>query len=257
MLKRELILFVKNLRFLSAIAPRLVKLTGKSPFAIHPKHLLSGNSWFLPYLDSSDIVLDVGCGNGSNSLIAARKVRKVHGVDGNPKAVHLAAQICKKTKLTNFDFQNVDIERGLPFKNGAFDKVLLLDVLEHIHHRALLLSEIKRVLKKNGLFLLTVPNKNSSWKKMQRSVGLNSFTDADHKIEYSLSEIKKFLQHHCLTVVKTSLITLDTPLAPAIDLVGGISLSLYRQLDSWKRQKIKSRPEETSGYRVVCRYEKN
>jgi hypothetical protein len=46
-----------------SVGVRLVKLTGKRPYAIHPQHLVEQpwHDWYLPYLDRGDFVLDVGC----------------------------------------------------------------------------------------------------------------------------------------------------------------------------------------------------
>ena len=59
-----------------SVGVRLVKLTGKRPYAIHPKHLVEQpwHDWYLPYLAGSDFVLDVGCSNGAH-LVQARRRR--------------------------------------------------------------------------------------------------------------------------------------------------------------------------------------
>ena len=46
----------------------------------------------------------------------------------------------------------------LPFKDGYFSQVIILDVLEHIKDHEKALSEIHRVLKKNGRLAICVPN---------------------------------------------------------------------------------------------------
>ncbi len=45
----------------------------------------------------------------------------------------------------------------IPFDNGSFDSVICNQVLEHVFKPNLFLSEINRVLKREGIFLLTVP----------------------------------------------------------------------------------------------------
>jgi len=76
-----LVWLVKKSKALSAVAMRMVKLTGKSKYAIHPKHLIKiENPWYLKHIDKSDHVLDLGCNNGQHSLKVARKCKKVVGV---------------------------------------------------------------------------------------------------------------------------------------------------------------------------------
>jgi hypothetical protein len=48
-------------------------------------------------------------------------------------------------------------------------------------------------------------------------------------------------------------VVLDTPLAGAIDTLGGLSLGLYYRLSRWKREAALRRPEESTGFRVVAR----
>lgn len=47
---------------------------------------------------------------------------------------------------------------SLPFDDESFDVVCMLAVLEHLHYPLLMLKEIRRVLVKNGILLLTVPS---------------------------------------------------------------------------------------------------
>ena len=51
----------------------------------------------------------------------------------------------------------------LPFKNDSFAGVIASDVLEHVNHPALLMSEISRVLKPNGRLYLVVPLERAWW----------------------------------------------------------------------------------------------
>jgi len=46
----------------------------------------------------------------------------------------------------------------IPFKNNAFDLIIMLDTLEHVIDRNRALSEINRVLKPDGTAIITVPN---------------------------------------------------------------------------------------------------
>ncbi len=48
----------------------------------------------------------------------------------------------------------------LPFDDGAFDSVTILDVLEHVHEQARLLAELNRVLKDGGRLVVTVPGRH-------------------------------------------------------------------------------------------------
>lgn len=52
----------------------------------------------------------------------------------------------------------VDLNEYLPFKSGAFNGVNLIEVIEHIEHQAQLIREIARVMKKDGVVVISTPN---------------------------------------------------------------------------------------------------
>jgi ubiquinone/menaquinone biosynthesis C-methylase UbiE len=94
-------------------------------------------------------VLDVGCGFGAYGLAAERRGASMSvGLDISPEY--------KKSKLCLFVLADA---QALPFKDSCFDIVLMVEVLEHLPCEMEALREAKRVLKKKGLLLLTVPNK--------------------------------------------------------------------------------------------------
>jgi SAM-dependent methyltransferase len=89
--KKCFIKLILSSKKLSSISLHLVKLTGKSREKIHPKHLIPKNTaWFLEYLKNNDIILDIGCGNGQNSLKAAAKCRQVVGLEINQGQLPIA-----------------------------------------------------------------------------------------------------------------------------------------------------------------------
>ncbi|OGR44981.1 MAG: hypothetical protein A2X35_06185 [Elusimicrobia bacterium GWA2_61_42] len=99
-------------------------------------------------------VLDVGCGYGE-LLGAAAKVfpgAEFYGVDFSPDRVIAAS-------LSNVKTLKVDIEaERLPFPDNFFDAVFCTEVLEHLRAPAGCLGEIRRVVKKSGKVVFSVPN---------------------------------------------------------------------------------------------------
>lgn len=236
---------LKNLEWGSALACRLTQLTGKAPVPTHPKHLVDfGQLFYLPYLKKTDRVLDLGCHAGEHSFKATPKVKQVIGIDINL----LPHGHCPN----NVKFLVGDLEQKLPFASNQFTKVFFFAVLEHLKNRSQALREIYRVLKPQGQLFISVPNKNTAWKKLQRSVGLTGFSDPDHKLEFSRSQIISLLRHHQFSLVDIQATALDTPLSGLIDLVGGISLSLYRRLMLWKIAQGQKYPQNTVGFLIVA-----
>lgn len=244
----------KKSRNLSALSCRLTQLTGKSKYLIHPKHLVTiEDNWYLSAIKKRNIILDLGCGSGFHSLKAAQRCKKLIGIDCNPVQLAIAKNIAKEKKIKNVTFIKANLEEKLPFKNNYFDIILAFDILEHLRKRNFFLSEIKKWLKPKGLLYLSVPNKDTSWKKLQRKVGLNSYTDQDHKIEYSLAGIKKVLLKAGLKPLNIGPIVYDTPWTGFIDLLGGISLTMYRYLVYWKKNKVKNNLKESIGFRIKAK----
>jgi len=107
-------------------------------------------------------VLDVGCGRGEILRHCAQLGADAYGIDYAIVAVQLSQNVVQNTGTTpgRIGVGQADAKQ-LPFPTASFDRVLMFDVVEHLHpwelHQALL--EIHRVLKPNGKFVVhTAPN---------------------------------------------------------------------------------------------------
>ena len=244
---------LKQLEWGSALACRLTYWTGKAPIPTHPKHLVNfGQLYYLAHLDKGDYVLDLGSHAGEHSFKAAPRVKQVIGLDIDSRLVRQAQQLARHRRISHVKFMLHDLEKKLPFPNKSFTKVFFFAVLEHLKHRSQALKEIHRVLKPGGTLFISVPNKDSQWKKLQRSVGLTGFADQDHKLEFSRAQIISLLNSHRFKHIKVQTTALDTPLAGLIDLTGGISLGLYQKLMHWKIDQGKIHPENTVGFLITA-----
>ena len=248
-----LIIFLKRLEILDSLAIRLVVLTGKCRYPLHPKHLIrSGPLWFSKYLKKTDTVLDLGSDNGMHTLKSARKVKNITGIEHQITSLRVARELACYQNIRNVQFLEGDLEKKLNFPSNKFNKVLFLDVLEHLNRRNQIMKECYRVLKINGKLFISIPNSETRWKRLLRKNGINSFADPDHKIEYTRDEAISVCTNVGFKVVSIDPITLDTPLSPIFGVVGGISLALYKKLMEWKKNKILENPEETVGFRIVA-----
>jgi methionine biosynthesis protein MetW len=100
-----------------------------------------------------DRVLDVGCGDGwFGKRIIKEFGADVHGVDISKDAL-------KKAELSGLKVKRQDLDGNeLSYPNDHFDAVLCGDIIEHLINTEFFLKEIRRVLKKNGFLILSVPN---------------------------------------------------------------------------------------------------
>lgn len=248
---------IKKTKALSALSMRLVKITGKSKYQIHPKHLIKiERLWYLEHIKKGDKVLDLGCNNGQHSLKVAKKCRQVVGVDYDKNQLQIARETGRDKKIKNVRFVYHDLESKIPVKNNSFDKVICLDVLEHLVKRVQLIREIKRVLRPNGLAFLAIPNIETSWKKLQKKAGIkNIFADPDHKIEYTKREAREIFTKQGFKVIKFKPVVYDTPFIGFFDLLGGISLSWYATITRWKKKKAENNIIESTGFRITVKKE--
>lgn len=107
----------------------------------------------IPGFSSIDAMLDIGCGNGAQTVYFTGCARRLIGVDLVP--IHQA-----ESTLGNRGFTFVRTDAGfLPFKDERFEMVTAFEVLEHFPSDRQSINETFRVLKKAGYFLLSVPNK--------------------------------------------------------------------------------------------------
>ncbi|MCD6386439.1 class I SAM-dependent methyltransferase [Candidatus Sumerlaeota bacterium] len=102
-----------------------------------------------------DLILDVGCGAGYYVGEFSVRGARVIGLDIDRETIGrgVPAWIIQKY---NPVFTVADA-RHLPFSDNVFDKVVILDCLEHIEEDGKVLSEVYRVLKDGGKLILTVP----------------------------------------------------------------------------------------------------
>lgn len=249
--KKAYVAALKKIDIGSAIAVRLTKYTGKSKEFIHPKHFLEKTPWFVNYIKKGDLVLDLGSGNGQNSIKASRIAKNVIGIEIDDDLIKIAKNTVKDRRAQNVRFISGDLEGKIPFRNNSFNKIIFLDVLEHLKKRDEVLSEVCRVLKPRGLLFVGVPNKDTSWKKMQRDVGMCSFSDPDHKIEFSEKSIRQLLLRHKFKIINFSYGKYDTPLRGFFDVIGGFSIPIYKKISKWRQQKSKRQPFEASGFEIV------
>lgn len=104
-----------------------------------------------------DSILEIGFGNGVLLTELAMRANEVYGLDVHdsiPKVEEMA-------KKENID---VSLTKGsildLPYKSGFFDCVISIATLEHIKDLPKAISEVKRVLKKDGVALFGFPVEN-------------------------------------------------------------------------------------------------
>lgn len=103
-------------------------------------------------------LLNVGCSDGLMERKLQGKFSKLVGIDINP----IDIEVAKSGKSKEMDFI-VGAAEKIPFPANTFDRIICMEVLEHVEDDKKALAEMYRVLKKGGELILTVPQRKYPW----------------------------------------------------------------------------------------------
>lgn len=106
-------------------------------------------------LKNADVILDVGCNHGSWSIKLAKMGMKVIGIDIISEAIETAKKSAKKESI-QIKFKTMKIE-DVDFKNGYFNKIISVTVMQHLLDDKIFLKTLKKFqkqLKNDGELIL-------------------------------------------------------------------------------------------------------
>lgn len=113
--------------------------------------------------------LDAGCGDGMFALAFKRAFKiPVLGVDMVDKALN-------KARKKGIIVKKGNIETRIPFPNEYFSVVTLVEVIEHLYDPDAALEEVWRVLKKEGILILSTPNLAAWYNRVLLFLGIQPF----------------------------------------------------------------------------------
>ena len=123
----------------------------------------------------SKTVLDAACGTGYGaSIMLDAGAKKVVGIDNSSEAI----EYCKKNyKKNNLEFKTEDCEKTN--LDDIFDVVVSFETIEHLKNQDSFVSEVKRVLKNDGIFIVSTPNKETY--PSGNPYHFNEFTELEFK----------------------------------------------------------------------------
>ncbi len=141
------------------------------------RHLIESRNRSFP------MILDAGSGTGVN-LRSYGELGRAFGIDIS----HQAIEFCRKRNLKN-------LIRGpleqIGFKKKTFDLITCLDVLEHTVDPLRTLAELKRVLKDDGIMIVTVPAFKFLWSQHDEALShLRRYTKDDLQLELQEAGMK-------------------------------------------------------------------
>ena len=112
-------------------------------------------AWCARLVEGKD-VLDIACGEGYGSAMLARRARSVKGVD-------IASDAVAHASATYQDIHGLEFMQGnaaeIPLGDNSVDVVVSFETIEHHDRHREMLSEIRRVLRPDGLLVISSPNR--------------------------------------------------------------------------------------------------
>lgn len=185
--------------------------------------LLSGIIYpeFFP-LTEQDAVLNAGCGDGVQAVIYQGCFKSMVGVDISESRLTTAKQLVEYYGINNFSSLCANVEEiSLEEK---FDKIIAIDIIEHVINPEKLISEIFRLLKDDGRILITFPAWHDKWENLFRFVGRKilrrsgktvrrpGWDPDEHQYDYNLKIWLKLMEQGGFNLVKSRASTLFPPL---------------------------------------------
>ncbi len=168
-------------------------------------------------------ILDIGCGDGSTARILVKRNCVIDGITLSENEKAIAQKSMRNVYVHN-------AENGLPFSGSElYDAVICSHVLEHICYPEKLLNDIYRLLKKDGVLIVALPNimhYRSRWSLCRgnfnyRDAGLWDYT---HFRWYTFDTALKLLQQHGFNV-EVATATGDLPLNSLFKKIFPVALS--------------------------------
>jgi len=140
--------------------------------------------WASKFCKDKDI-LEVGCAHGYGSQYF-KDSKKMVGIDISWDFIKYA-MIHFSNNKSHFIWADAQL---MPFRDESFDVIIALSVIEHLKRYKDFIEECKRVLKKNGLFICSTPNKQATSPNSSRPY------NPEHVKEFYLEEFRQLLERY-------------------------------------------------------------
>lgn len=141
-----------------------------------------GSLWAIERLnldeDKKLNILDIGCGGGQNLLNLSNKFKNstLFGIDYSPTSISLSNEICQGIKNRVF-LEVLDVHK-MSFSDNKFNLITAFETLYFWKNLDIAFNEIKRVLKKDGKFMIflegTTKQTLEKWENLGEGIKLKN-----------------------------------------------------------------------------------
>jgi 2-polyprenyl-3-methyl-5-hydroxy-6-metoxy-1,4-benzoquinol methylase len=158
-------------------------------------------------------VLEIGCNEGFIGKALRRKKYQ-----GFLTGVDIDKQYKKVVKKGFYDqFLNIDIERELGKIKGKYDGIIFADVLEHLDKPWQVLHASRKKIKKNGFFIVSLPNIGNLYVRLKLLLGNFDYADygildKEHRHFFTYKTALQFVKRNGFVLVNETCTPIPTPL---------------------------------------------
>ena len=137
-------------------------------------------------LDKNDVVLDVGCGEGSVTIPIAKKVKKVIGIDSSKKMLEYLKKRADENNLNNIETILKPIEEITYDEIGEVDTVICSRSLNGIVPIDYTLSQLNKIAKKYVFITIFGPENKKIEKDFEREIGIKTEDFPDYNYFFNI-----------------------------------------------------------------------
>ncbi len=144
-------------------------------------------------------LLELGCGQGRDSIFFTNLVSNVTSVDISENAINFVKKIKNERNLTNLDLFVHDIKKPLTFLDKSFDMVYSNLALQFFDINQLneIFSNISKIMSNDSFFMFSTKKPGDKYFNFGKKISENSFEYKDiTRYFFEKSEIKYLLEQH-------------------------------------------------------------
>jgi 2-polyprenyl-3-methyl-5-hydroxy-6-metoxy-1,4-benzoquinol methylase len=186
-------------------------------------------------VNPDDVVVDVGCGDGSHATFCAHRGARLILCDIDPNQIAVARARLSTYAADRIEFHVTD-GNPLPLPDNVATRIVCTEVLEHVEDPCALMAEMVRIGRPSALYLITVPG--SAQEMLQKSLAHPSYFERPNHIRiFQPEELAALVRNAGLQIEHTSCYGFFRSLWMAFWWQCGVPLSAAHHplLDSWAR----------------------
>jgi SAM-dependent methyltransferase len=128
----------------------------------------------------------------------------------NISGAEITPAIVSTYRRAGFDVALIESMEQIPFPDGEFDMVYMMQVIEHIARPHEFFTEVRRILRPAGIVYLAMPNSLSIWRRVFGANWVTGWFAPFHLVVYSAAGIRRLARAHRFEVVRSWSTTSDS-----------------------------------------------